>query len=453
MRSRTKTTATKEEATPALVPKLRFPEFRGTEEWDQTPLGTLMEITSSKRVHQSDWTNSGVPFYRAREIVALNNMEPISPLYISEDLYRENAKRSGEIAEGDLLVTGVGSIGVPYLVKACDRFYFKDGNIIWLKNRRTKLLGPFLFLLYGTRLVQSQINTMAGVGTVGTYTIDNANRTIVAFPHDEAEQQKIAECLSSMDELIAAQARKVDALKINKKGLMQQLFPREGETQPRLRFPEFQNAGEWELTTVGSLVGARCLYPPKDGNHGNIHPKSSDYVAKGIPFIMASDLNGGLIDIENCHFISKEQADKLQKGFAKEGDVLLSHKGTVGEVAVVRKINTPYLMLTPQVTYYRVKDPKKLSNEFLAQLFLSGTFQSNLLVASGGGTRAYIGITEQAKLGLQLPRDVAEQQRIARCLSSLDALITAETQKLEALKTHKKGLMQQLFPSPEEVEA
>jgi type I restriction enzyme S subunit len=212
----------------------------------------------------------------------------------------------------------------------------------------------------------------------------------------------------------------VDALKTHKKGLMQELFPREGETRPRLRFLEFQNTGEWSFTTVGGLVEAGCLFPPKDGNHGNIHPKSSDYVAKGIPFIMASDLDGGLINIENCHFISKKQADTLQKGFAKEGDVLLSHKGTVGEVAVVRDITTPYLMLTPQVTYYRVKEQKCLSNDFLAQLFVSGAFQSNLEDVSGGGTRAYIGITAQAKLPLQLPNDVKEQQRIADLPTSTD---------------------------------
>lgn len=266
------------------------------------------------------------------------------------------------------------------------------------------------------------------------------------------EQQKIADCLSSIDELVTLETQKLAAHKAHKKGLMQQLFPAKGETLPTLRFPEFRNAGEWEFTTVGGLVEAGCLFPPKDGNHGNIHPKSSDYVAKGIPFIMASDLNGGRIDIDSCHFISKEQADTLQKGFAKEGDVLLSHKGTVGEVAVVRKINTPYLMLTPQVTYYRVRDRKRLSNEFLAQLFVADEFQSNLAEVSGGGTRAYIGIIEQAKLRLQLPKDVEEQQYIASCLNSLDTLITAQTQKIDTLKAHKKGLMQQLFPTLDEAQ-
>jgi type I restriction enzyme S subunit len=167
---------------------------------------------------------------------------------------------------------------------------------------------------------------------------------------------------------------------------------------------------------------------------------------------MASDLNGGLINIQGCHFISKEQADNLQKGFAKEGDVLLSHKGTVGEVAIVRNIKTPYLMLTPQVTYYRVKDRKKLSNEYLAQLFVSESFQSNLVEVSGGGTRAYIGITEQTKLRLQCPKDIEEQQCIAEFLVSIDALVTAANKEFETLKTYKKGLMQQLFPSSGDLE-
>lgn len=272
-------------------------------------------------------------------------------------------------------------------------------------------------------------------------------------PNSLREQQKIADCLASADALIAAQGREVETLKAHKKGLMRQLFPQKGEIQPRLRFPEFQDAGEWEFGSVGTLIDSNRLFPPRDGNHGNIHPKASDYVASGIPFIMASDLNEGVIDIENCHFISKNLADKLRKGFAKEGDVLLSHKGTVGAVAIVRKIKTPYLMLTPQVTYYRVKDSKRLSNEFLAQLFISDEFQSNIMNASGGGTRDYIGITEQMKLKVSLPRDITEQIRIAGCLNSLDDLIAAESRKLGTLKIHKKGLMQQLFPMVREDDA
>lgn len=206
-------------------PRLRFPEFRDAPEWVARPLGELMSIGSSRRVHESDWATAGVPFYRAREIVALAKDEPISPLFISENLYAEFAGFTGEIEEGQLLVTGVGSIGVPYLVKKDDRFYFKDGNIIWLKNRQIDVLGGFLIRLFESQYVQGQIATMAGIGTVGTYTIENAKRTIAVFPADKREQQRIADCLSSLDTQITAEAHQLAALKAHKQGLMQQLFP------------------------------------------------------------------------------------------------------------------------------------------------------------------------------------------------------------------------------------
>ncbi|MDO9568584.1 MAG: restriction endonuclease subunit S [Hydrogenophaga sp.] len=448
MSPKTPTTERTEEARPALVPKLRFPEFRGTGEWEPV---TLREAATSvtERVGEKKLTpvsiSAGIGFVPQAEKFGRDISGNQYQLYV---LVRDgdfvfNKGNSLKFPQGCVyLLQGWGEVAAPN-VFIC--FRLKNGYANGFFQQ------CFEQNQHGRQLKR---HITSGARSNGLLNISKETFFDVEIPTPSpAEQQKIADCLSSLDELLAAQARKVDALKTHKKGLMQQLFPREGETQPRLRFPEFQNAGEWIPTTVGGLVEAGVLYAPKDGNHGSIHPKSSDYVANGIPFIMASDLNGGLIDIETCHFISKEQADTLQKGFAKEGDVLLSHKGTVGEVAVVRKIHTPYLMLTPQVTYYRVKDRKKLSNEFLAQLFVSMTFQSNLLEVSGGGTRAYIGITEQAKLRVQLPKDADEQQRIADCLTSIDDLIAAQTQKHEALKTHKKGLMQQLFPALSEVEA
>lgn len=427
MSNTTKNTATKKGGKTALVPKLRFPEFRDAEGWGIGKVDELVDtVTPPKKLPTSHYAAKGVfPIIDQSQA----------------DICGWTDDREALIQDGlPLIIFGDHTC----ILKLIDRPFAQGADGIKILKPRQKVGAPFLYQFLTYRPVVTEEYKRH-------YSI--LKERLVSFPDPKTEEQKkIAECLSSVDELMAAQARKLDVLKTHKKGLMQQFFPREGETQPRLRFPEFQNAGEWMLTTVGGLVEAGALFAPKDGNHGNIHPKSSDYVPNGIPFIMASDLNGGLIDIETCHFISREQADTLQKGFAKEGDVLLSHKGTVGEVAVVRKIKTPYLMLTPQVTYYRVKDGRKLSNEFLAQLFASETFQSNLLEVSGGGTRAYIGITAQAKLRVQLPKDTPEQQRIADCLTSLDDLITAEAEKLEALKTHKKGLMQQLFPSPEEAE-
>ncbi len=112
--------------------------------WKEVRLGDVMKITSCKRVHQSDWTSFGVPFYRAREIVSLHKREKINPLYINEKLYKEYTDISGKIQKNDLLVTGVGTIGVQYLVKGNDNFYFKDGNIIWFQNKNY-VNGSFLY--------------------------------------------------------------------------------------------------------------------------------------------------------------------------------------------------------------------------------------------------------------------------------------------------------------------
>ena len=206
-------------------PRLRFPEFRDAPEWIARRLGDLMVIGSSRRVHESDWTTEGVPFYRAREIVALGKGESIEPLFISETLYEEFTGFTGQIEAGQLLVTGVGSIGIPYLVKRDDRFYFKDGNIIWFKNDQSDISGDFLYRLFESVSVQAQIATMAGIGTVGTYTIENARRTVAVFPEDMREQQRIADCLSSLDNQITAESNRLAALKTHKQGLMQQLFP------------------------------------------------------------------------------------------------------------------------------------------------------------------------------------------------------------------------------------
>src|SRR5262245_10793182 len=113
---------------------------------------------------------------------------------------------------------------------------------------------------------------------------------------------------------------------------------------------------DFELVSVRTLVERRVVERPIDGNHGEIHPKSEDFVAEGFPFIMASDIKGGRVDYAHCARISVRQAEGLRKGFAKNGDVLITHKATIGATAIVEYHDHPYIMLTPQVTYYRVRD-------------------------------------------------------------------------------------------------
>ena len=200
----------------------------------------------------------------------------------------------------------------------------------------------------------------------------------------------------------------------------------------------------WKIKKIDDLVNEKAIYKPTDGNHGNIHPKASDYVTSGIPFIMANGVTSGSVELRNCSFISKVQADLLQKGFSIAGDVLLTHKGTVGNTAIVPKLETDYIMLTPQVTYYRVRDVSKILNVYIKLYFESPFFQRILKELSGGGTRAYIGITEQRNLPFILP-PLPQQHKIAATLSTWDDAIQTAEQLLNAQQERKRGLMQQLL--------
>lgn len=203
------------------VPEIRFPGF--TDPWEQRKLGDMMNVTSVKRIHQSDWTDSGVRFLRARDIVAAaKNEEPDDYLYISKEKYEEYSALSGKVGVSDLLVTGVGTIGVPYLVRNLEPLYFKDGNIIWFQNS-DKIDGKFLFYSFSAEQIQGFINESAGIGTVGTYTIESGKKTPISLPN-QIEQAKVGDFFQQLDNLITLHQRKLEEMKIYKKSLMQLLL-------------------------------------------------------------------------------------------------------------------------------------------------------------------------------------------------------------------------------------
>lgn len=204
---------------------------------------------------------------------------------------------------------------------------------------------------------------------------------------------------------------------------------------------------EWSETySVKELVKIGVLERPIDGNHGSYHPTATDYVSKGIPFVMASDLKNGVIDYENCKFITHERAKKLQKGFAKKNDILLTHKATIGRTAIVKELSdSDFIMLTPQVTYYRVKDYNRLNNQFLRYYFESQKFQEILSQWAGAGsTRAYIGITNQLDLPIFIP-PLSKQKRIAHILGSLDDKIEINRKMNETLEQMALALFKSWF--------
>ena len=199
----------------AKVPEIRFEGF--TDDWEQRKLGDLMDVGSVKRVHQSDWRDSGVRFLRARDIVAESkNEEPDNYLYIDRRMYDEYSAVSGKVTDGDLLVTGVGTIGVPMLIKSDKPVYFKDGNIIWFKNKNA-IDEKFFYYAFISKEIQDFIKDSAGTGTVGTYTIESGKKTPITLPSDKKEQREIGKFFSDLDNIITLHQRKQRILELRRK--------------------------------------------------------------------------------------------------------------------------------------------------------------------------------------------------------------------------------------------
>ncbi|AQQ70755.1 Type I restriction modification DNA specificity domain protein [Limihaloglobus sulfuriphilus] len=193
------------------------------EDWDVKQLGELFDITSSKRVFQSEWKSQGIPFYRARELAVLGECGTVqNELFISEEMYRGYKKVYGVPKPGDMLVTGVGTLGKTYVALGDHEFYFKDGNIIWFKNSG-KVSADYLKQLYLTKLITKQIEDASAGTTVGTYTITGAKKTIIPFPL-LGEQNAIARVLNDMDSEIETLEQKRDKYKSIKQGMMQELL-------------------------------------------------------------------------------------------------------------------------------------------------------------------------------------------------------------------------------------
>jgi type I restriction enzyme, S subunit len=417
----------KEDGKPSLVPKLRFPEFRGADGWTEKPLKAAAEINP---------VNAGLP--ESFIYIDLESVEA-GKLKAKNRIAREGApSRAQRLVERKDIIYQVVR---PYQRNNLLCEFDDDENYVastGYAQLRAKGSNRFLYQSIHT---DSFVGRVIAKCTGSNYPAINSSDLAeiqLPIPPTLPEQKKIAECLRSVDELMAAQGRKVDALKTHKKGLMQQLFPREGETQPRLRFPEFQNAGAWEVRRVdekGAVLAGKALAVNAAG------PQR--------PYLRTKNVLDGAIDLSDVLTMPMTEAE-FDRFEILDGDVLLNEGQSlelVGRTSIYRNEFKGRCAMQNQLLRFRAF--ASTSGEFAAQYFRKcqkdGTFAN---VATKTTSVAHLGSSRFSALELSWPSQ-PEQHRIASCLSSLDALITAETQKLEALKTHKRGLMQQLFPSPE----
>ena len=416
----------------SLTPQIRFKGF--TEAWEQRKLGELMEVTSVRRVHQDEWTTQGVRFLRARDLVAYaNNTEIELPLYISKELYEKYTAQSGKVEIGDLLVTGVGTIGVPWLVETPSPVYFKDGNIIWFKNKNA-IYGKYFYYAFTSAFIQNFIKESAGTGTVGTYTIDTGKKTPIYIP-PTFEQHKIASAMKRFDSLITLHQRKLDALKKIKSALLEKMFPKNGSNVPEIRFTGFTEAWEQrklsELTTMHARIGWQNLRTSEFLDSGNYY------------LITGTDFENGYVNLSTCHYVNKDRYDQDPNIQIDNGSILITKDGTLGKVALVQGLDKP-ATLNAGVFNVVIRNEKIVDNGYLYQ-YLKAPFLLNYVAQTAtGGTIKHLNQSILVDFPVSMPSK-GEQELIGDAFLRLDNLITLHQRKLDALKKIKSALLEKMF--------
>lgn len=384
-----------------LVPKLRFKEFVSDGNLENEKIGNLCKITTGKLDANAMVENGQYRFYTCAKD------------YYFIDKYAFDTEA--------LLISGNGA-NVGYI------HYYKGKFNAY---QRTYVLDQFtqdIFFIkyYLERNLSKRIATEKKDGNTPYIVLSSISEMAVMLPKDKKEQQKIADCLSSLDELIETEDKKLEALQRHKKGLMQELFPSEGQTLPKRRFREFNHDGDWEEKKLGDICEIL---------NNRRQPISSNNREKGqYPYYGAS----GIVDYVK-DYIFDERLVLVGEDGAKWG----SNEKTAFIAEGKYWVNNHAHVLKP----IQINDVLLINFLVMTDLkpFITGAAPPKLTL----GKLKTISIPLPRNSQEQEEKSKLEQQKIADCLSSVDDLITSQEQKIDALKTHKKGLMQQLFPNPD----
>jgi type I restriction enzyme S subunit len=410
-----------------VVPKFRFKEF--SDAWDVENFKDLTDVLRCGIASTPIYVENGVPFLSAQNVNSEGELVLNKYNFISEEFYKELSKKH-ELKKGDLLYSRVGAGFGNAAVFELEGNYGVYVSLTHIRPSK-KLDNYFLKFLLNCDVGQKQ----ADVGVVKGGGVPNLNVKVVEkfripFP-SLPEQTKIAVCLSSLDDLITAQTQKIEALKTHKKGLMQQLFPQEGETVPKLRFSEFMD--DWKETTLGKI----CEYWNGGSHEGGITENGEYYLIS----LNSLNIDGNLkSDMKRISYTD----NSLQKN---DMVMVLSDVAHGNFLGLTDVIPNNSFVLNQRMAGLRLKNPDQDSVSFLRSFI---NFNQKYFKLKGQGSSP-LNLSKSSVIDfpILLPSPI-EQQKIADCLSSLDELINAQVKKLDALKLHKKGLMQGLFPSSNE---
>lgn len=398
-----------------VVPALRFPEFRETNGWEEKKLeeiGNFIGGGTPNTAIQEYW-DGGIPWYTPTEIKN-GDLKSSNRTITEKGLNNSSAKL---LPQGTILITTRATIGdVAISKEECTTNQGFQSLVV--NDSESNLFWFYWIIGHKEELIKR------ASGSTFKEISKNEIKNITSYSPKKQEQQKIADCLSSLDELIEATAQKVETLKEHKKGLMQRLFPAEGKNVPDLRFPEFQGVKEWKECSLDEY------FDFKQGFQCPIEEQYDKQELGMVRFIRIIDLTQPstpyryINDPGNQYYINRENLFMVRYG--DPGLVGIGYEGIIA--------NNLFQLI-----------PKKKINPYFFY-FLFSKEKTRIKGLSSSTSLSAINFTSLKALKIVVSQNTDEQQKIANCLFSLDELIEATSQKVEILKEHKKGLMQQLFP-------
>ena len=386
-------------------PEIRFEGF--TDDWEQRKLGEITELKSASRVHKEEWTTSGIPFYRSSDVMAAINGTKNEKAFISEELYEKLSDVSGKLEAGDVLITGGGSVGNPYIVPDNEPLYTKDADLLWIKNQG-KFYPYFLYEFFFSPIFRNYLASISHVGTIAHYTITQLSDTPICLPSFE-EQKKVGEYFQALDHLITLHQRKYEKLKNLKKSMLKKMFPQKGCKVPGIRFSGFTD--DWEQRkledeAIEMLAG------------GDID--KSRVVESGKYPIYANALtNDSIVGYYDDYYRVKAPA------------VTVTGRGDVGH-AQARTVD-----FTPVVRLLAIRSEHDA-------YFLENAINNHGVIVESTGV-PQLTVPQLGNYMIQFPKTIEEETKIGEYFDNLDRLITLHQRELEKLKNIKKTLLEKMF--------
>lgn len=412
-----------------LVPKLRFPEFRDDGEWFATPLRQLC-TTISEKVGNAKLTP--VSITAGKGFVSQASK-------FGRDISGEQYRNYTYLRRGDFAYNKGNSTAFPqgYVCQLAEFDEAAASSAFLCFQLHGEHHPRFVQALFDQNVHGRQLASFitSGARSNGLLNIrsDDFYRVKLPLPSDGKEQQKIADCLLSLDALISAKTDKLAALRDHKKGLMQQIFPAKGETTPRLRFV---SDGGWTVESLPEVA----FFQEGPGI------MAVDFCDKGVPLVRLSGVSGPSVTLDGCNYLDRAKVSQKWAHFRLEPkDLVISTSATFGLVSTVTDVAAGAVFYTGLIRF-RPHD-ERLHGGYLKAFLGSEPFARQVEAAAVGGGIKHFGPTHLKQMEIPIP-PMAEQMLIAECLTSCDEVIDAQMRRLDAIFAHKAGLMQQLFPLP-----